>query len=103
MGAIGTRFPLAYCSSISIGLRLVDPNISHVLAGHVFGDTTTAAASLQKGIDKFTYAISDVQVLRIESMFNGPQAKAQYEGLLQEGRISTSFTDFEHLVFDVTN
>jgi len=82
MGVIGTRFPLAYCSSISIGLRLIDPNISHVLAGHPFEDTTSGAALLTKGLDKFSFAISDVQLMRIESMFNGPAAKSQYESLL---------------------
>jgi hypothetical protein len=74
MGVIGSKFPLGYCSSISIGLRLVDPNICHVLAGHGYGDTTSTA--MDKGLAKFTYALTDVQLLRIESMFNGPQAKA---------------------------
>jgi hypothetical protein len=37
---------------------------------------------MDKGLSKFTYALTDVQLLRIESMFNGPQAKAQYEALL---------------------
>ena len=42
-------------------------------------------------------------MLRIESPFNGDLAKSEYSKLLAEGRISTTYTDFERLSFDVTN
>lgn len=40
LGALGEKFPLAFVNSISITLRLVDPQLTHVLAGFGHGDTS---------------------------------------------------------------
>jgi hypothetical protein len=69
MGEIGHRFPLAFVQQISIGLRLVEPFINHVLSAHVWNDATSSGVHSKSGLN---YTISDVQLLRIESAFNGP-------------------------------
>lgn len=88
-------------NSISITLRLVDPQINHCLAGFGFGDTTTLPANFDKS--KINYEIYDVSLFKIESLFNGDQAKMQYAQLLQENKIASSYTDFENMAFDVTS
>jgi hypothetical protein len=57
MGEIAHKFPLAFVSSISIGLRLVEPQYNHVLAAHVWGDTVTSGLHNKSVVN---YTISDV-------------------------------------------
>lgn len=76
MGRLAEVFPLAFVSSVSITLRLVDPVINHVLAGFGFGDITSDVTAYDKG--KINYKIDDVSLFKIESLFNGDSARSQY-------------------------
>lgn len=68
MGPIANRFPLAFVSQISFTLRLQDALQNHVYAGVAFDDTVTQ----NHNKNFISYQLSDVQICRIESQFNGP-------------------------------
>lgn len=110
MGMVAERFPLSFTNSISIVLRVIEAPINHVMSAHPFGDaeskdtvTNNVITNAKLTKTAINYTISDVSVLKIESLYNGESARQTYADLLVAGKLSTSYTDFEFSSYELTN